>query len=160
MSTSNIAGKQGVIEIRPNVIIKIEGNCRDPCERQDFCVKAIDHCNSLLLWREKWIYLGVKSKESLRYFIAIVYGNQHPKNNYQALGICLSVRRTCDMAGLVVGQGTREEGHLLPAVTLALEKEGNQSLLLSLPGISQDCCPSLQGQLCWSLKHFDTDLKN
>ena len=160
MSTSNIAGKQGFIGILHNVIIATEGICRDPCKRQDFCVKATDHCNSLLLWREEWIYLEVKSNKSLRYFIAIVYGNQHPKNSYQALGMCLSLRRPCDMAGCAVGRGTREAGHLLPAVTLALGKEDDQSLLFSPPGIRQDCCPSLHGQLCWTLKHSDADLKN
>jgi len=89
-------------------------------------VKAADYCNSLLLWREKWIYLEVKSKESRRYFIALPYGNQHLKNSYQALAISVSVRRPGDMAGCVVGCRTREAGHLLPAVTLALGKEENR----------------------------------
>lgn len=102
----------------------------------------------------------MKSKESLRYFIAIVYRTQHPKNICQALGIWFSVRRPCDMAGHAVGCGMSEAGHLLPAVMLALENEGKQSLLFSPPAIRQDCCPSLQGQLCWSLKHSDADLMN
>lgn len=83
-----------------------------------------------------------------------------PKNIYHALGIRVSVRRPCDAAGHVVGRRVREGGHLLPTVTLALEKEGNQSLLFLPPGIRWDYCPSLQEQLCWSLRCSDADLKN
>lgn len=78
-----------------------------------------------------------ETQGSLWYFIAIVYQNQHPKNSYQ--GICLLVARPCDMAGHAVGREKRETGHLLPAVLLALEKEGSQSLLFSPPGTRPGC---------------------